>query len=645
MTPATQRAIESIEQQLSELNDIRNAAPRDPVFKNWRQATVTVLQRIWQGDSPRTERFRRIPFSPVDPKADVRAVREGYSAGCKEAGRVLRECIEDLKREGVAEGVDATAGEPVSEFEDGYPTVDLPLGDGGSARDPESLVTDLMADMGDPQPQGQDPSSPLPPRLRVGIPSMAERMAQEAATVTDTAATAATAGSPPQIAPPVLPAVAPLVAAVPPTPDATAAPRKGKNMKARLRDLLGFAQLSAKALTGVPREDESGDVKTQAPSVPKPGVPKPVVAQPVVSAPPHVAVPPLGPPATSGATRAEVAAMLDAWRLRASASEPAIAAVPPPPGPRPPATSSAPAAQGVGDAMIDTPSVVMSRPTTLRANIEKVSIDSLISAEFRESGAGVLVEGPAKSREPAVSMNESGAVDTAPASKASSEAAPSVNTPAPVSQPPRPVRPTRMLVRPPMLEDPEFSVDPTPSAELPKPSSQMPVPALSPQATRRGDAAPRAALPPAPAPALPPDAASPMSFDQIDGRLTSESDDPRKDASVDPEAFARATEDFMRSSPVLGASPRRSARPHDDPGFGDADALAVASIVNALADLGVPEARSAETRARLLDLARRLERGDVDWALLRKAVWFAMEYPDLARRLLPVLLPWMDRAA
>ena len=30
---------------------------------------------------------------------------------------------------------------------------------------------------------------------------------------------------------------------------------------------------------------------------------------------------------------------------------------------------------------------------------------------------------------------------------------------------------------------------------------------------------------------------------------------------------------------------------------------------------------------------------------LRKAVWFAMEYPELARRLVPVLLPWMDRAA
>ena len=59
----------------------------------------------------------------------------------------------------------------------------------------------------------------------------------------------------------------------------------------------------------------------------------------------------------------------------------------------------------------------------------------------------------------------------------------------------------------------------------------------------------------------------------------------------------------------------------------------------------MPTPRYAETRARLLDLARRLERGELDWSTLRKAVWFAMEYPELARRLVPVLLPWMDRAA
>ena len=80
-------------------------------------------------------------------------------------------------------------------------------------------------------------------------------------------------------------------------------------------------------------------------------------------------------------------------------------------------------------------------------------------------------------------------------------------------------------------------------------------------------------------------------------------------------------------------------------GYEDPDALAVASIVGELEALGVPTARRAELRARLLDLARRLEKGALDWGSLRKAVWFAMEHPEVARRLMPVLLPWMDRAA
>jgi hypothetical protein len=102
----------------------------------------------------------------------------------------------------------------------------------------------------------------------------------------------------------------------------------------------------------------------------------------------------------------------------------------------------------------------------------------------------------------------------------------------------------------------------------------------------------------------------------------------------------------MRSSPVLGASPRRAGRAAQElPDFGDADAIAVSSMAQDLTRMEVPKERHAEVRARLMDLARRLERGELEWSALRKAVWFAMEYPELARRLMPVLLPWIDRAA
>ena len=112
--------------------------------------------------------------------------------------------------------------------------------------------------------------------------------------------------------------------------------------------------------------------------------------------------------------------------------------------------------------------------------------------------------------------------------------------------------------------------------------------------------------------------------------------------------MARATEDFLRSSPVLGATGRKVQRHYPDPGserFHDPDAIAVISMVEELSLMGVPANRHSETRARLVALAARMERGDLEWTLLRKAVWFAMEYPELARRLMPVLLTWIDRAA
>jgi hypothetical protein len=101
----------------------------------------------------------------------------------------------------------------------------------------------------------------------------------------------------------------------------------------------------------------------------------------------------------------------------------------------------------------------------------------------------------------------------------------------------------------------------------------------------------------------------------------------------------------MRSSPVLGATGRRVQRGFEDQGFADPDAIALGSMAQDLERLGIPAGRQPEVRARLMDLARRLEGGELEWGMLRKAVWFAMEYPALAQRVMPLLLPWIDRAA
>ena len=61
--------------------------------------------------------------------------------------------------------------------------------------------------------------------------------------------------------------------------------------------------------------------------------------------------------------------------------------------------------------------------------------------------------------------------------------------------------------------------------------------------------------------------------------------------------------------------------------------------------LGVPEGQQAAVRAMLLDLARGFDDGRTNWDAIRHAVMFAMEYPPLARRVLPLLVPHLDRAA
>src|SRR5262245_66557369 len=98
-----ERAIQWLEFQVAELSGIRNATTRDPSFKNWRQNTLTIMQRIWPGDQDRQERFRRIPFSPADPRSDARVQREWYSRGCQEAGRVLNGLCAAIRAHAAAE--------------------------------------------------------------------------------------------------------------------------------------------------------------------------------------------------------------------------------------------------------------------------------------------------------------------------------------------------------------------------------------------------------------------------------------------------------------------------------------------------------------------------------------------------------------
>jgi len=313
------------------------------------------------------------------------------------------------------------------------------------------------------------------------------------------------------------------------------------------------------------------------------------------------------------------------------------------------------------------PSVIMSRPTTLRASIEKVTIESLISPAFRASSEEgppvaklpatpaapppltpstatppVLAQAPpapATPTPPAFAAATPGAANAPESPTAAKPETPAPATPTPSADlPPAPAPPVRPQVSlvPPVFDDPEFNLDPAPES-----SSREP--ATNPASDSESDERSVKRMPESGAKILPlPIAAQRAAPPEQDGE--GELDDS-KASRVDPEAFARATVDFMRSSPVLGATARPVPRGADETGFFEPDAIALASMVQDLTRMGVPAERQPELRARLNDLARRLERDELEWSTLRKSVWFVMEYPELARRVVPILLPWIDRAA
>jgi len=124
----TERARRWLGTQLEELKSLRNAKSRDSEFKQWRQATLTFIQRIWPGDGKRSARFRKIPFTPPSTRAEAREIREYYERGCAEAAQLLQGFLGEIET-GELPAEDAPARPPSLEngmAEDDFPTLDLP---------------------------------------------------------------------------------------------------------------------------------------------------------------------------------------------------------------------------------------------------------------------------------------------------------------------------------------------------------------------------------------------------------------------------------------------------------------------------------------------------------------------------------------
>lgn len=115
--------------------------------------------------------------------------------------------------------------------------------------------------------------------------------------------------------------------------------------------------------------------------------------------------------------------------------------------------------------------------------------------------------------------------------------------------------------------------------------------------------------------------------------------------ATDSEAWD-AAEEFLRTSPVLSsqAKPVKRGRKPDAP-QPSPTAIALAAVASEVGYLGVPDGQRAGARAALLELARQLDEHALNWNDLRDSVHLVMHYPALARRVLPLLVPYLDTAA
>jgi len=107
MAPKTAQA--KLDKQVEQLGTLRNAGTRAVEFREWRQTTLTLIERIWPDQASRATRFRRIPFSPSSASADDRVTRDAFERGCAEARRLLKLWLAEVGTVGVTQDAEAPA--------------------------------------------------------------------------------------------------------------------------------------------------------------------------------------------------------------------------------------------------------------------------------------------------------------------------------------------------------------------------------------------------------------------------------------------------------------------------------------------------------------------------------------------------------
>jgi hypothetical protein len=121
------------------------------------------------------------------------------------------------------------------------------------------------------------------------------------------------------------------------------------------------------------------------------------------------------------------------------------------------------------------------------------------------------------------------------------------------------------------------------------------------------------------------------------------------DAELPPEELddlRSVSGEFLSSSPVFSVrGAGGTARPESSKQELSPSALAIMAMAVEIEALGVPEGDRPRVREALLDLARKLDTAQLSWRQLRMTVEVVMEYPAIGRRVLPMIVPFLDRAA
>ena len=593
------RALAEIEKQLVELSRLRNANTRDSDFKVWRQTTLTLIQRIWEGDDARSSRFRAVPFSPGTTRPDPKLAREWFERGCAEAAQVLRALIEEINQHGIvkAASVEILESEalpeddnvPILSLDDPSPSRskpsiadepdDMRLSD-EPARDEFDLdemnLDELLAEEAEaddepeaaeeldeteepreiadiPDPPGARPPRPLSRGVNKPAPRAAEtpRSAQGKPAASKPAAPKLSAGA----KRPADPAI-PISETAPPGPSRGVTVSNGGSKsggkkppgKDHLKDMLGFEPGS--------RYTPPAQQKSQPPAQQK--------SQPSV---PAAKAPASPPPAKAPAPPAQ---------QKSPPSAPRAAA--PPPAARPtPTHSQRPAAPPAPPARAQTPRRDAPPPDDLEH----------LSEHF-----GTIAPESVSPLDPGGRSGE--------------------------FTPTRPPAPSR----------------PAPPVERAQPSHDEPEDEAPQVGETQGGLG------------------APIGYDEHTLKRAFEAAlhsiaRRRADAASPPDAESASQPDILDSSPVFSVTSKPAKQRGPDPQgrYHTATAIAMAALATEVEAMGVPATDCSRAREALLELADHFERRDLTWSTVREAVRVLVEWPVVARRVLPLLVPHLDEAA